>query len=196
MTLAHVGFDGDWVSPIQKTSNHMTGPVLVAKRWLDAASVNRHRAILERLGYLPEIRFNRALDRTLTSVGLTRGNIYITQACHFLPREDRRQRVPRALMHRSIEAVTRHEVEGRRVIALGGDAQAALKRAGIEYLACPHPSSSVAGRYAALADSLRRIARRPTRNPVRAAAGAHRRGGMHAGGLQDQGHRPPMRPRR
>ena len=101
-----------WVSPIQKKSNSMKGPVLVAKHWLDAASVDRHRAILERCGYLPKIRFNRALDRILTSVGLERGDICITQACHFLPRENRRQRVPSALMKLSIEAVTRHEVGG------------------------------------------------------------------------------------
>lgn len=48
---------------------------------------------------------NRALDRILKSVGLTRGDVYITQACHFAPREDRRQPVPRPRMERSIEAV-------------------------------------------------------------------------------------------
>ena len=122
-TLVDVGFDGDWVSPIQKTSNSTTGPLLVAKHWFDAESANRHRAILERCGYLPDIPFNRALDRVLEAVGLTREEIYITQACHFLPRTDRRQSVPAALMRLSIEAVTRYEVEGRRVIALGGEAQ-------------------------------------------------------------------------
>ena len=34
VTLADIGFDGDWVSPIQKISNSRTGPVLVAKHWL------------------------------------------------------------------------------------------------------------------------------------------------------------------
>ena len=47
VTLADVGFDGDWVSPIQKISNSVTGPVLVAKHWLDEESVNRERPILE-----------------------------------------------------------------------------------------------------------------------------------------------------
>ena len=121
-TLVDVGFDGDWVSPIQKTSNSTTGPVLVAKHWLDAESANRHRATLEPCGYLPEIPFNRALDRVLEAVGVTRKDIYITQACHFLPTTDRRKPVPAALMKLSIEAVTRHEVKGRRAIALGGEA--------------------------------------------------------------------------
>ena len=159
VTLADVGFDGDWVSPIQKTSNSTKGPVLVAKHWLDAASVDRHRAILERCGYLPKSPFNRALDRILTSVGLKRGDIYITQACHFLPRQDRRQQVPSALMKLSIEAVTRHEVEDRMVIALGVEAQTALQRSGFHPVACPHPSSSVAGRLGKLEDALRQIAR-------------------------------------
>ena len=52
VTLADVGFDGDWVSPIQKISNSMTGPVLVAKHWLDAESVNQNRAILRVFGVL------------------------------------------------------------------------------------------------------------------------------------------------
>ena len=158
VTLADIGFDGDWVSPIQKISNSRTGPVLVAKHWLDAESADRDRAILECLGYLPHIRFNRALDRNLKSVELTRDDIYITQACHFLPREDRWLRVPPELMELSIEAVTRHEVEGRMVIALGREAQAALKRAGVRYCACPSPSSSVANRGALLEEALRRIA--------------------------------------
>lgn len=158
-TLVDVGFDGDWVSPIQKTSNSTTGPVLVAKHWLDAESANRHRATLERCGYLPDILFNRALDRVLEAVGLTREDIYITQACHFLPKTDRRKPVPAALMKLSIEAVTRHEVNGRRAIALGGEAQRALGHAGVNFIPCPHPSSSVAGRYRALEDALRRVAR-------------------------------------
>ena len=70
VTLADVGFDGEWVSPIQKISNSMTGPVLVAKHWFDAESVNLNREVLERLGYLPGIPFNLALDRVLKSVGL------------------------------------------------------------------------------------------------------------------------------
>jgi len=157
-TLVDVGFDGDWVSPIQKTSNSTTGPVFVAKHWFDAESANRHRVTLERCGYLPDIPFNRALDRVLQAVGLTRGDIYITQACHFLPRTDRRQPGPAALMRLSIEAGTRHEIEGRRVIALGGEAQRALERAGVDFIPCPHPSSSTAGRYRALEHALRRVA--------------------------------------
>ena len=163
VTLADVEFnDGDWVSPIQKISNSATGPVLVGTHWLDAESVVGYRENLERLGYEPTLPFNRALDRILKSIRLTRRDIYITQACHFLPRrrQDRRLIVPPALMNRSIEAVTRQEVEGRRVIALGNAAQDALRSADVDCLVpCPHPSSSVRGRYEALKDALRRLVR-------------------------------------
>lgn len=141
MTLADIGFDGDWVSPIQKISNSRTGPVLVAKHWLDAESADRNRAILECLGYLPCIPFNRVLDRSLKSVGLTRDDIYITQACHFLPRDDRQQRPPVKLMKLSIEEITRFEVENRSVIALGRCAQGSCQRAGVPHIKCVHPSA-------------------------------------------------------
>ena len=165
VTLDDVEFkDGDWVSPIQKISNSATGPVLVGTHWLDAESVDDYRENLERLGYEPTLRFNRVLDRILKTIGLTRCDIYITQACHFLPRRGRRRRVPSALMNRSMEAVTRHEVEGRRVIALGRAAQDALRGVDVDCLVrCPHPSSSVRGRYLALEDALRRTARSPSR---------------------------------
>lgn len=156
VTLADVGFDGEWVSPIQKISNCMDGPVLVAKHWFDAESVNLNREVLKRFGYLPGIPFNLALDRALACVGKARGDIYITQACHFLPRDDKRKTVPLKLMDLSVEAVTRYEVEGRRVIALGREAQMALERARIDFLPCPHPSSSVTGRFEELAEALRR----------------------------------------
>ncbi len=155
MTLADVGFDGEWVSPIQKISNSMRGPVLVAKHWLDAESVDLNREVLECLGYLPGNRFNQSLNRALANVGKARGDVYITQACHFLPKDDKRKRVPAELMKLSVKEVTRYEVEGRRVIALGGEAQLALERFGIDFLPCAHPSSSVTGRFEELADAIR-----------------------------------------
>ncbi len=139
-TLADVCFDGDWVSPIQKISNSKTGPVLVAKHWLDVASVKRHRLTLKKFGYLPGMRFNCGLDRALEDVCRTRADIYITQACHFLPKEDRQKYVPTELLDRSIEGVTLHEIGGRQVIALGKDAQRGLSRFRIQFDPCTHPS--------------------------------------------------------
>ena len=50
VTLADVGFDGEWVSPIQKKSNSRKGPVLVAKHWFDAESVDLNQEVLECFG--------------------------------------------------------------------------------------------------------------------------------------------------
>ena len=58
-------------------------------------------------------------------------------------------------MKLSVEEVTRHEVAGRQVIAVGVEAQMALKRANIGFLPCAHPSSSVTERIGKLADALR-----------------------------------------
>ena len=62
VTLDAVGMHGDWVSPIQKTSGSPPGPVLVGKHWLDADSVKPNRDVLDELGYLPAIPFNRVLS--------------------------------------------------------------------------------------------------------------------------------------
>ena len=94
--------------------------MLVGKHWIDEESAKQYRAILERLGYVPGMPFNCGLDLALECAGLTRKDIYITQACHFLPRgRERRKRVPSKLMECSVKEVTQYEVEGRRVIALG-----------------------------------------------------------------------------
>ena len=43
-------------------SNSETGPVLIALHWLDWPSVNDHRDVLERHGYLPDMLFNKVID--------------------------------------------------------------------------------------------------------------------------------------
>lgn len=65
-------------------SNSETGPVLVALHWLDWPSVNDHRDVLEQHGYLPDMRFNKVIDRALTQAGLCRKDIYVAQAFHLL----------------------------------------------------------------------------------------------------------------
>ena len=139
-TLADVGFDGNWVTPIQKTSKSKTGPVLIAKHWLDAPSVYENRDVLEEKGYIPSILFNRVLDRALEQVSLTRKNIYITQAFHLLPLHTRSEYIPRRYLYETFGRITRHEVQGRVVIALGEDAQAACRRFKVKFIPCIHPS--------------------------------------------------------
>ena len=139
-TLAEVGFDGDWVTPYQKTSESTTGPVLVALHWLDAPSVDEHRDVLKEKGYLPHILFNKVVDLALEKAKLTRSDIYLTQAFHLLPR-GRSDTIPRRHIDESFNRITRHEVDGRTVIALGRAAVGACRRAGVEPIECIHPSA-------------------------------------------------------
>ncbi len=139
-TLADVGFDGKWVTPYQKISNSKTGPLLVAKDWLDWPSVDGHRDVLKQKGYLPHMRFNQVVDLALEKAGLKRNDIYVTQAFHLLP-QGRSEPIPRRHIDESFDRITRHEVDGRTVIALGEPAAAACRRAGVECIECIHPSA-------------------------------------------------------
>ena len=118
-TLADVGLDGPWVSPIQMTSDSPCGPVLVANNFLGWRTAKRRRAeILRYGGYLPDLDFNRVLDLALWQAGMHRRDIYITQVVHLLPEHTNGdQRVP-SLEERSFRQVTQHELKGRFVIAL------------------------------------------------------------------------------
>ena len=139
-TLAEVGFDGPWVTPLQITAGSLTGPVLIAYNWVEADAVAPNREELERRGYLSAIPFNRVLDRALELRGLQRAQVYATQCFHLLP-STRSGAVPQALIDQSFAAVTRHEIAGRPVLALGAAAEGACRRAGVDCRATLHPSA-------------------------------------------------------
>jgi len=130
-TLADVGMDGDYVSPLQIASNSPAGPVLLAYNWLDAASARKHHEVLRERGYLPGILFNKVVDRALAACGLTRADVYMTQAFHLLPPVGRSSTIPAKHLDASFNAITRHELKGRKVIAMGADAAGACKRNGV-----------------------------------------------------------------
>jgi hypothetical protein len=138
-SLAEVGFDGPWVTPYQITSNSSEGPVLVALHWLDEASILRERATLQNLGYLPNIRFNTVIDAALARQGLSRSDIYVTQTFHLIP-PTRSERISQTAIRRSFDEVTRFELQGRKVIALGEIAAGECARHDIEHIAVCHPS--------------------------------------------------------
>jgi hypothetical protein len=119
----------------------MDGPVLVAHHWLDAQTVRQNRATLEKYCYLPGIPFNVVLDQALSICGITRAKLSVTQAFHLLPPNDRCYTIPARDVDVSFEAVTRHEVLGRSVIALGTAAARAWDRHGIHHIPLPHPSA-------------------------------------------------------
>ena len=138
-SLAEVGFDGPWVTPYQISSKSSEGPVLVALHWLDEPSILRERTTLQNLGYLPNIRFNTVIDAALARQGLSRSDIYVTQTFHLIPRT-RSERISHAAIKRSFDEVTRFELQGRKVIALGDIAAGECRRHNIEHIAVCHPS--------------------------------------------------------
>src|SRR6202171_3080172 len=138
-SLAEVGFDGPLVSPYQITSKSAEGPVLVALHWLDEPSILRERATLQNLGYLPNIRFNSVINAALARQGLSRSDVYVTQTFHLIPRT-RSERISHAAIKRSFDEVTRFELQGRKVIALGDIAAGECARHNIDYIAVCHPS--------------------------------------------------------
>ncbi|SEK58674.1 hypothetical protein SAMN05444413_102275 [Roseivivax marinus] len=156
VTLAEAGFDGEWVSPIQITSGALDGPMLMTKDWLDAPSAARHRDRLATRGYLPEIPFNRVLDAALDLLGLDRGAIYVAPVFCLLP-PVRSHPLPAADARASFEAVTRHEIMGRRPVAAGDDAARVLRHFDVPHVATIHPSRrglDYAARARLIADAL------------------------------------------
>jgi hypothetical protein len=138
-SLAEVGFDGPWVTPYQITSKSPEGPVLVALHWLDEFSILQERATLQNLGYLPNIRFNTVIDAALAPQGLNRSDIYVTQTFHLIPRK-RSEQISQAAIRGSFDEVTRFELQGRKVVALGDIAAGECARHNIEHIAVCHPS--------------------------------------------------------
>ncbi|MCE2440872.1 MAG: hypothetical protein J4F39_15750 [Candidatus Latescibacteria bacterium] len=140
-TLADVGFDGEWVTPYQMISKSKKGPVLVATNWLDWRSVYKNHDELKERGYLPSMDFNVVMDLALERAGRTREEIYLSQAFHLLPQQ-RRQNIPCRHVYESFDKITRHEAEGRTVIALGLVALDACLYFGVDAIKCIHPSAN------------------------------------------------------
>ena len=162
-TLADVGFEGPWVSPIQMVSGHPDGPVLLGKDYLDAPSLIRLRDRIAPQGYLPDNPFNKVIDAALAMAGMTRRDVYITQCFAAIVPRHRSTAIPIVHYRASFEAVGRHELAGRRVLALGPQAQRLCAEFGIAArLVAHHPSArgpglTVQAKAAALAEALAEV---------------------------------------
>ncbi len=160
-TLADVGLDLPLVSPYQLACGNPSGPVLVTYNYLDAPTARAYRDELTVTGYLPDMLFNRVLDIALRQAGLARGDLYVTHAFHALPAA-RSAAVPQRLVEESFSRITRLEVAGRPVIALGHAAARACTRFAVRHTALPHPSArglTRASKAASLANALAPFAR-------------------------------------
>jgi hypothetical protein len=138
-SLTDVGFDGLWVTPYQISSRSPDGPALVALHWLEEETIEVQRTVLEKFGYLPDIRFNTVIDMALQRQGLDRSDIYVTQTFHLIPK-GRSERIPLSAIRRSFDEVTQYELRGRKVIALGDVAARECTRHQIEHIPVCHPS--------------------------------------------------------
>ena len=171
-TLREADWDGDgWVSPPQIVSDDPTGPVVMGSHWLDLDNARRNRPAIERYGgYLPRMPFNRVVEMALWYARLNRRDIYITQACHLIPREGVTQHVPRSLWQESFEAVTKGEIGERPVIALGEPARRLCEHYQIRNAECfDHPSRSGGRGYCARAYEIGTALRRAARVAVPSA---------------------------
>jgi hypothetical protein len=158
-TMAEVGLDGPWITPYHLASASADGPVLLTYNYLDAPSARLHADLLRRDGFLATMPFNRVLTAALALVGLTRSDLYVTHAFHLLP-QSRSAAVPARDIDQSFDAVGRHELKGRRVIALGEVAAWACRRYAIPHLPTAHPSArgtSFSDRAQVLAKALQAI---------------------------------------
>lgn len=156
-TYAEAGLDGPWVTPYQIGSHANDGPVLLTYNFLDAPTARMHCTELRQTGFLPGMPFNAVLDLALQLARMTRQDLYVTHAFHLLP-PTRSAAIKARHVDMSFDAVARHELAGRKVIALGSVASGACRRHGITCLATPHPSArgrSFTERAATLAAVLR-----------------------------------------
>ncbi|SIS83753.1 hypothetical protein SAMN05421759_104188 [Roseivivax lentus] len=139
-TLDEIGLDLDLVSPYQLSCGNAEGPVLISYNHIDAPTARAHRDRIARDGYLPEMLFNRVLDRALAGTGMVRADIYLTHAFHALP-ATRSATIPERLVMESFERITRHEIKGRPVIALGQAAAKCCAAFEVPHRSVPHLSA-------------------------------------------------------
>ncbi|MFZ5964038.1 hypothetical protein ACOXXX_13895 [Thalassococcus sp. BH17M4-6] len=159
-TLIDVGLDLDMVSPYQIACGNPDGPVLITYNYLDEHTARSNAHLLKTLGYLPDMLFNRVLDRALDAAGMQRTDLYVTHAFHALPPK-RSSSVPQKLVEESFDTVTRHEINDRPVIALGKSATRACKRFDIAHASVFHPSArglTIAEKAQRIAEALKRLA--------------------------------------
>lgn len=154
-----VGLDGPWTTPYHLASCSPDGPVLLTYNYLDAPSARRYRPELLRHGYLASMPFNRVLELALGTLGLSRADLYVTHAFHLLAPQ-RSAAIATQAIDVSFDLIARHELQGRKVIALGQMAARCCTRHGIAHLRVPHLSargSSYPERATLLAAALRTL---------------------------------------
>ena len=113
---------------------------MLTYNYLDGPSARQNPAKLLQHGYLAAMPFNRVLDLALRAAGMAREDLYVTHAFHLLP-PSRSAAVRARDVDQSFDAIGRHELAGRRVIALGQAATRCCVRHGLPHASVPHLSA-------------------------------------------------------
>ena len=160
-SLKDVGFDDEYVTPLQIEARSPTGPCLVSHYWFNVEGLEEcyrnceEYQFLREHGYARKLRFNQILDSVLKRIGIQRKDTYMTQIFHLLPSKG--QPKPKDIWP-SFEAITQHEIRGRKVVAIGEPAEKICRTFGdenFESLVCvPSPSSSKPNRVNLLTDAI------------------------------------------
>jgi hypothetical protein len=108
--------------------------------WAEEEAIKVNRAILKQHGYLPAMQFNKVVTLALGLRALTREQIYVTQVFHLVPRT-RSQRIEPQSLDLSFSQVTVHELQGRKVLALGSEATRYCRKYSVPHEPVCHPSS-------------------------------------------------------
>ena len=144
-SLTDMGLDGEYVTPTQIKARSETGICLVSHNWFDVKSVERYSLdpkkyqSLKEKGYDESIPFNEVLDLALHKVGIQREDTYMTQVFHLLP-PSQKEPPSEDDVWKSFEAITQHEIQGRKVVALGKPAKIACTKFGIRFAHADSPS--------------------------------------------------------
>ncbi|NHB75451.1 hypothetical protein [Rhodobacter calidifons] len=161
-SLVDEGWDGDFVVPNQLSSRSLNGPVILLNNWYGWRALreleHHSKVALRQLGYLEGIKTNTCLDRALSILRLRRSEVYITQACVFLPAEVTGKNIPDEVYQLSISRVLRLELASRVPVALGNSAQRACRLNGIPFVGAAHPSFQAGERRAQeIADAIKQV---------------------------------------
>ena len=143
-SFADVGLEGEWTTPYHISGCSGSGPVLLSYNYLDAPSAIAHRDKLLKHGFIATMPFNRVLDMALLRLKRSRRDLYLTHTFHLLP-QTRSQTIPTTAIDASFEAVARHEIGSRHVVALGKAAARVCRRHGLPHTPVTHLSARGVG---------------------------------------------------
>lgn len=144
----------DFVSPVSKVSHNEDANVMIIMQdWMHIGLAKSSDKSGPHLGYNPDLKANKELDKRLKSIGETRESIYLTNAfVHIKHTATIDGAVSAPDMRKSIEKFTLREIEAvqpKVVLVVGSNASAQMKRlvgdnhAGAKIIYMSHPSARI-----------------------------------------------------